>query len=135
MRRAQYRIPGAGGAEAGECVVFYFGAGQGGDVRGNIDRWAMQFRGAGGAPATPRVTEVKAGDKTVTRVEVQGTYTPSSMMMGGTPPAPRPGYALLGAIAPGADANWFFRCTGPEKTIEANRARFDKMIASLHAGS
>ena len=38
---------------------------------------------------------------------------------------------LLGAIVPGADANWFFRCTGPEKTIAANRAAFDGFIASV----
>lgn len=134
MRRAQYRIPAAAGdAEAGECVVFYFGPGQGGDISSNVARWASQFKGTNGAAVTPKVTETSSGDRTVTHVELRGTYE-SGMGMnaphGGG--APKSGSMLLGAIVPGGDANWFFKCTGAQKTIEANRARFDQMIASVH---
>jgi hypothetical protein len=38
---------------------------------------------------------------------------------------------LLGAIADGPDAKWFFRATGPQATLEAQRAAFDRMIRSL----
>jgi hypothetical protein len=41
---------------------------------------------------------------------------------------------LLGAIAQGPDANWFFRTTGPRATIEAQRAAFDGLIRSLRRG-
>jgi hypothetical protein len=41
---------------------------------------------------------------------------------------------LLGAIARGPDANWFFRATGPRATLEAQRAGFERMIRSLRAG-
>jgi hypothetical protein len=41
MRRAQYRVTGEAGD--GECVVFYFGPGQGGDAQANAERWAGQF--------------------------------------------------------------------------------------------
>ena len=69
---------------------------------------------------------------TVDRAEVRGTYTPSPMAMGGGPePQPRPDFMLLGAIVPGPDANWFFKCTGPAKTMESNRARFDTLLASV----
>ncbi|HEV8703258.1 MAG TPA: hypothetical protein VGV60_18455 [Candidatus Polarisedimenticolia bacterium] len=134
MRKAQYRLPAASGdREDGECVVYYFGAGQGGDVKANLDRWAAQFRGWG--TASPEFSEVKAGGFTISRAEVHGTYTPSPMSMGGGPePEPKPGYMLLGAIVPGPDANWFFKCTGPEKTMEANRARFDALLGSVHGG-
>ena len=54
MRRAQYRIAGPGG-EA-ECVVFYFGPGQGGDAKANVARWAGQFRDAGG----PKTRDLRA---------------------------------------------------------------------------
>ena len=133
MRKAQYRLPAeAGDREGGECVVFYFGQGQGGDVRGNVERWASQFEDPGGAPVKPAVTEITAGGLTITRVEVKGTYTPSSMSMtGGPAPAARPRHMLLGAIVPGGQANWFFRCTGPEKTMGAHRARFDSLLASI----
>lgn len=133
MRRAQYRIPAAGGdAEDGECVVYYFGAGQGGDVQGNMARWVSQFAGHGGGTEAPQFDEIKVGGLTVNRVEVGGTYTPSPMSMtGDQPPAPKPGYRLIGAIAPGPDANWFFKCTGPAKTMQANRERFDALVKSI----
>jgi hypothetical protein len=134
MRKAQYRLPAAAGdKEDGECVVYYFGAGQGGDVKANLDRWAAQFRGWG--TASPKFSETTAGGFTISRAEVHGTYTPSPMSMGGGPdPEPRPGSMLLGAIVPGPDANWFFKCTGPEKTMEAHRARFDALLGTVHGG-
>jgi hypothetical protein len=131
MRRAQYRLPAvAGDREDGECVVYYFGAGQGGDVQANIQRWAAQFSGPGSE--SPRTSQSKIGDLTVSRVEVGGIYTPSPIsMMGGPAPAPKPGYLLLGAIVPGPDSNWFFKCTGPEKTMKAHRDRFDALLGSV----
>ena len=131
MRRAQYRLRAVSSdTEDGECVVYYFGAGQGGDVQANIQRWVAQFSGPGSE--SPRTTEIKIGDLSASRVEVGGTYTPSPMsMMGGPAPQPKPGYILLGAIVPGPDSNWFFKCTGPEKTMKANRARFDALLSSL----
>jgi len=131
MRRAQYRLAAVGSdREDGECVVYYFGAGQGGDAQANIRRWVAQFSGPGSE--SPRTIEIKAGGLDVSRVEVGGTYSPSPMsLMGGPPPQPKPGYILLGAIVPGPDSNWFFKCTGPEKTMKANRDRFDALLRSL----
>src|SRR5712691_10543404 len=61
MRRAQYRIPGPGGPA--ECVVFYFGPGQGGDAKSNAARWASQFRRAEGGPVGDalKTREIKVG--------------------------------------------------------------------------
>ncbi len=132
MRVAQYRVPAASGdGEAGECVVFYFGPGQGGDASSNVARWASQFSKPGGGPADSRVSEQKLGERLVTRIEVAGTYQPTSISFGPEAPPPHPGYMLLGAIVPGGDANWFFRCAGPEKTMQANQAAFDGLIASI----
>src|SRR5437660_1658653 len=51
MRLATYKVPAAAGdKEAGECGIFYFGPGQGGDVQANIDRWTGQFQTPGGQP-------------------------------------------------------------------------------------
>jgi hypothetical protein len=41
---------------------------------------------------------------------------------------------LLGAIADGPDAKWFFRATGAQATLEAQRAAFNRMIRSLRRG-
>ena len=132
MRRAQYTVPAQGGdLEDAECVVFYFGPGQGGDATANVTRWAAQFTTAEGGKAVSRVSERKLGTRSITRVEVDGVYHPMSVTFGGAPPTAKPGYRLLGAIVPGADANWFFRCTGPDKTIQANRKAFDALLASI----
>jgi len=132
MRRAQYRIPGPGGPA--ECVVFYFGPGQGGDAKANAARWAGQFRRPDGSPVGDgyKTREIKVGDMAVVLVEVDGTYVGG---MGGGPAGPeRPNYMLLGAIADGPDAKWFFRSTGPRATLEGQRAAFERMIRSLKPG-
>jgi hypothetical protein len=131
MRRAQYRIPGSAGA--GECVVFYFGPGQGGDAESNAARWAGQFRGPDGkSPAPLKKSAIKIGDAPALLVEVTGTYVGG---MGSTANgADRPDAMLLGAIVQGPDANWFFRAMGPRATMESQRAAFDGMIRSIRRG-
>lgn len=132
MRRAQYRIPGSAGAA--ECVVFYFGPGQGGDAKANADRWAGQFHAAGGGPVGDalKTREIKVGDIPVLLVEVTGTY--AGGMGSGPAGAERPNYMLLGAIAKGPDANWFFRATGPRATLEDQRKAFDGLVRSIKRG-
>jgi len=131
MRRAQYRISGSGGPA--ECAVFYFGPGQGGDGESNAARWAAQFRGGAGKPVGDvKRSTIKVGDIPVLMVEVAGTYVGG---MGGSPTGPeRANYMLLGAIAEGPDANWFFRVIGPRATINAQRAAFEEMIRSIRRG-
>lgn len=132
MRRAQYRIPGPGGPA--ECAVFYFGPGQGGDAKSNADRWIEQFRRADGSPVgdAAKRRDIKVAGTSVLLVEVSGTFVGG---MGGGPGGPeRPNQMLLGAIAEGPDANWFFRAIGPRTTLEAQRAAFEAMIRSIRRG-
>jgi hypothetical protein len=133
MRRAQYRIPGPGGD--GECVVFYFGPGQGGDPMSNAERWAAQFEQPDGRPpsAAMKTRTAQVGDIPVLYVETTGTYHAGSMIGMGQG-VPKPGWALLGAVAQGPDAHWFFKLTAPAATAEAHRAGFEQMIASLRRG-
>jgi hypothetical protein len=129
MRRAQYRVSGAGGDA--ECVVFYFGAGQGGDARSNAERWAGQFTRADGKPADVKMTALQGAPVDITMVEVQGTYHGGPTMNATSAPKPLPDSMLLGAIAKGPDANWFFKFTGPQKTVGPQRAAFEGMLRSL----
>jgi hypothetical protein len=132
MRKAQYSLPAAAGdKEGGECAVFYFGPGQGGDVQSNIDRWASQLTTEAGAHATPQQVATQVAGMKVLKVSMEGTYAPSPMMGGDT--TPKPGTLLLGAIVEGSDANWFFKCTGPRKTMQSHRKEFDALIDSVHA--
>jgi hypothetical protein len=129
MRRAQYRVSGPGGDA--ECVVFYFGAGEGGDPRSNAERWAGQFTRADGKPAELKTWPLQGSSVEVTMVEVRGTYHGGPTMGAGAAPRPMPDSMLLGAIAKGPDANWFWKFTGPEKTVGAERAAFEGMLRSL----
>jgi hypothetical protein len=132
MRKAQYALPRASGdSEDGQCAVFYFGPGQGGDVGANVDRWASQFTTPSGGHPKPLVTEGTVAGRKVLKVMMEGTYAPSPMMGGSA--EPKSGTLLLGAIVEGPDANWFFKCTGPKKTMESRRKEFDALIGSIHA--
>ena len=127
MRVATYTVPAAeGDAEPGECAVFYFGPGQGGDVNSNIDRWAAQFENAG----QPEKSTVKVNGMNVTRVQISGTYlSPGGMMMESQ--GKKANYQLLGAIIEAPGGLVFFKFTGPLKTVEAGEAGFDAMIQSI----
>lgn len=133
MRRAQYRITGEAGD--GVCVVYYFGPGQGGGARANVERWAGQFTQPDGGSSLEKasIREREVEGMTVTTIEVTGTYS-GSMTMGGAQQGPQPGQMLLGAVVEGPDANWFFKLTGPEATLTAQRDVFAAMIGSLHQG-
>ncbi len=130
MRRAQAKVPGPGGD--GEFVVFYFGPGQGGDPHANAVRWAGQFKQPDGSNSVDKMktTETTVNGIKVLRVEVTGEYfNPMGSMT-----EPMKNAELLGAIVEGPDAQWFFKLTGPEPTIEANRAKFDALVGSVKLG-
>jgi hypothetical protein len=134
MRRAQYKVPGPDGE--GECVVFYFGPGQGGDPMSNAARWASQFEQPDGRPSDEamKTSRIQVGSSDVLLVEVTGTYD-GGMTMSMQPAKQLTDYMLLGAVAEGPDANWFFKFTGPRATVEANRDKFDAMVRSLERGA
>jgi hypothetical protein len=72
-----------------------------------------------------KVDETKAGSRTVTYVQAEGTY--KSGMPGG-PTTPLPNTMLLGAILESAEGNVFVRMTGPVELVKSARDDFKKMI-------
>jgi hypothetical protein len=127
MRVATYTVPAAGGdTETGECAVFFFGPGQGGDINSNIDRWATQFENAG----EPEKTSMQVNGMNVTRAQISGTYlSPGGAMMESQ--GKKANYRLLGAIVEAPEGLVFFKFTGPVKTVESAEAGFDAMIQSV----
>ncbi len=127
MRVATYSIPAASGdAEGAECAVYYFGAGQGGGVDVNLERWIGQFQPATRSKrSTRRVSGVQ-----VSLADVSGSYTAH----GGSMTRPRggtPGWRLLGAIAEGPQGAVFFKLVGPARTVAAASEDFDTLVGSL----
>ena len=74
------------------------------------------------------------GDIEVLVISVSGTHQGGFRMQAQQAP-PKPNQMLLAAIAKGPDANWFFKLTGPEATVAAQREAFDAMIGSLQQGA
>jgi len=131
MRAATYTIPPAvGDTASGECVVFFFGAGQGGSVQANLDRWKGQLVAPNGKPTVAKIAKRTIHGLHVTTIDASGNYTG----MGG-PMAPsksvQNNYRLLGAIFEGPGGNVFIKFTGPAKTIAASQAAFEQLLNSF----
>ena len=67
MRKAQYKNGKT------EIVVFYFGAGSGGSVEANINRWLGQFNEPK-EKLSAKVEKKKIKSDTITTVSAKGTY-------------------------------------------------------------
>lgn len=133
MRAATYSIAAApGDTAASECVVYFFGAGQGGGVEANIDRWTGQFTSPSGKPARAIVGKHTAHGIPMTTVDVAGAYSGLGGPLATSKPVP--GYRLLGAIVEGPGGSIFVKFTGPSKTIAANKAKYDLLLASFTKG-
>jgi hypothetical protein len=130
MRVATYAIPSAPGQEAGECGVFFFGTGQGGSVEDNFARWTSQFE----AGAAPKKSLKTVNGLKVHEIEIGGTYlAPGGPMMQSQ--GKKPGWRLLGAIVEAPDGLVFFKCTGPEATIEKAGKEFAELLKSVTKAS
>lgn len=126
MRIATYKAPIAkGDSEAPELSVIQAG----GDLDANIERWAGQF-GDEGKTSLKREKKTVA-DYPVTVVSLQGTFSGGMGMGMGGEPRELPQWALLGAIVETAEGAYFFKMTGPAKSVAAARSDFDAFVASM----
>ncbi len=126
MRAATYVVPGDA-----ECVVYFFGEGQGGSIEANLDRWKGQFQRPDGKVADAKIATRTVHGMKVTTIDGSGTYS------GAAGPTAREkiiktGYRLLGAIIEGPGGNVFIKFTGPEKALNANQAKFEQLLASFN---
>ncbi len=133
MRKAQYRLPRVDGdAEDAEMVVFYFGGG-GGGVQANIDRWIGQFTKSDGSPANDiaKISHQTANGIPLTVVDVTGIYM-SAMGPMLSEKQSKTNYRMLAAVAETGSGPWFFKLTGPEKTVAKWESSFSSFIEGLH---
>jgi hypothetical protein len=130
MRLAQFRVPATAGSGDAECVVFYFGPGQGGSVEANIARWESQFSTPDGKPVKAVVRPLTVSGMPVTAVELAGRYARG---VGMGPAGPRePDQTLLVAIVQTPRGNLFFQLHGPQATVAANQEAFWAMIRGIN---
>ena len=123
MRAATYTVQDA------ECVVYFFGHGQGGSVEANITRWKSQFT-VDGQPAPAKTDTKTVHGLPVTDMDVTGTY---AGMAGPamSPQAPKIDTRMLAAIIEGPGGSIFLKFTGPLKTVSANKSKFEQLVNSF----
>ena len=123
MRAATYAIGDS------ECVVYFFGQGQGGSVDANLARWSGQFT-VSGKPAPSKTAKKTIHGLNVTTMDATGTYVATGGMAMTAQP-PRADYRMLAAIVEGPGGNIFIKYTGPAKTVAANAVKFDALLNSF----
>lgn len=134
MRAAELKVPGAGGGEEATVWFTTFGAGQGGDVESNINRWSRQVTGPDGQPAKFTRNEKTVGAIKVITIASSGTFAMmSGGMMGGAAPtaAPKADQRVLRAIVEGPSGTIFVSMAGDVKTVEAAEGAWETMLGSV----
>jgi hypothetical protein len=129
MRKASFVVPKAeGDTDDGELTVFYFGPGQGGSIDANVDRWVGQFSDV--KPGDVRRADRQANGLRQHTVELDSGSFSGGMGMGGGS-TPKPNYGLIGGIVETPSGAYFFKMTGPSKTVKKAKADFYALLDSI----
>ena len=132
LRVAEFSLPRTvGDTEDGELVVFYFG-GDGGSVEANLERWTNQMIQPDGRPPSDvaTTTSFEAGGLPVTVLDVPGIYGAEVMPGSGMRYFKR-GFRLKAAVVETPEGPFFFKLTGPGRTVVQWDASFTQLLESV----
>jgi hypothetical protein len=126
MRKASFVVPRAEGDTAdGDISVSYFGPGQGGSIDANVDRWVKQF-------GDVKPGDVKRADREANGLRQHTVELDSGSFAGmGSADKAKANYGLIGAIIETPSGTYFFKLTGPSKTVKQAKADFYKLLDSI----
>jgi hypothetical protein len=128
MRKATYKIKAVpGDAEDAEAAVYYFGPSNGGSTEANIQRWTSQFPDV--PPAEVKRVERKTNGMKQTIIEIQGTYDGSSMTIREV--GKKPNFRMIAAVVETSGGSYFFKLTGPQRTVESARSAYLALLDSV----
>lgn len=135
LRIHTFTIPKAkNDTEDAELAVFFFGAGQGGDVAGNLKRWKSFFEAPEGKTVDDisKVEKFKVGAAELAYLDISGVY------LSKFPPfAPnakvtkKPHYRMLAVVFECDGGPYFIRLTGPADTVAAAKGDFDAWLKNF----
>ena len=127
MRLAQFNISDK--SKRCELIVF---SGIGGSVDANLNRWVGQFLDSDKKRMTDysTVRNEKIHELEITFAYTAGIYLKSGMGNRG-PTVEKPNYGLLAAIVRATNETYYFKCTGPKKTLDNYINSFETFIRSL----
>lgn len=133
FRFKEFVVPGEGGAKSNaELIVFFFGAGSGGGIDENLKRWKGMFEAPDGKKIddVAKVEKLMIGTVKATYLDVSGTYLYKPFPM--APQAERrPDHRMIAVVFESPNGPYFFRLVGPEKTVTANKAKFDDWLKNF----
>lgn len=127
MRLAQFNIS----SKSSRCELIVF-SGIGGGVDANLNRWLNQFLDSDKNRITnySTVRNEKIHELEITFAYTAGIYLKSGMGNRG-PTVEKPNYGLLAAIVRTKNETYYFKCTGPKKTLDNYINSFETFIRSL----
>ena len=132
MRVTEFQLPRVpGDAEDAELVVFYFGGG-GGSVEANLQRWVGQMEQPDGRSSFEVASTVgfDAGGLAVTVLDVPGTYV-AAVSPGSNTRLNKTGFRLIAAVVETPVGPYFFKLTGPDRTIARWDAPFTAFLRTV----
>ena len=132
MRVSQYQLPAAeGDTEGASLVVYYFGAGQGGSVDANLERWIGQMQTPDGKPSKDKAkTEnTTVNGLKVTLLDVAGAYAGGDMG-GGSAAQSKPNFRMRAGVIETPKGAYFIKLVGPEKTVSRWDKAFQEFVRS-----
>jgi hypothetical protein len=121
MRYASFSVTGKGGAQADLSVISL--AGEAGGVLANINRWRDQL---GLSP----ITEAQFAKDHV-QLEVLKTKVVVVSFANTSGSAEKKNQRILAAILPRSSSTWFFKMTGDDALVEAQKPAFIQFLKSL----
>lgn len=132
MRVSQYQLPAAeGDAEAASLVVYYFGAGQGGSVDANLERWISQMQSSDGRPSkdNAKTETTTVNGLKVTLLDVTGAYSGGDMA-GSSSGQTKPNFRMRAGVIETPKGAYFIKLVGPEKTVTRWDQAFQEFVKS-----
>ena len=132
LRVAQFGLPRApGDSEDAELVVFYFG-GEGGAVEANLERWTNQMLQPDGRSSSDVVTTTSfdVAGMSVTVLDVPGIYS-AEVQPGSGMRYYKRGFRLKAAVVETSAGPYFFKLTGPGRTVSEWESGFNALLATM----
>jgi len=136
MRVAEFSLPKAtGDPEDASLTIYFFGAGQGGNVQANIDRWVSQMVQPDGKPSAQvaKTSKLTANGLTITLVDVSGTYV-AEVTPGSAERLNKPGFRQRAAVIETAEGPYFIKLVGPAATVAKWDESFMTFLRSVKIG-
>jgi hypothetical protein len=134
MRVADWTLPKADGDQDDALVTLYFfGAGSGGGLQANIDRWISQMTQPDGKPSkdvAKTATMTSTSGLKITTVDIPGTYV-AEVTPGSTERFNKPGYRMITALVETAGGAHYVKFVGPAKTVARWSQSFETFLKSL----